>query len=55
MPAACVASSLQLSLSAKTIQQQAIFSCHHSTKHETLPLYFTEAWQDANQDRCSIH
>ncbi len=37
----------------KPYVRQTIFSFHHSTKHEPLPLSFTEAWQDANRGCCS--
>ncbi len=33
--------------------QQAILSFHQSTKHEPHPLFFTYAWQAANQGHCS--
>ncbi len=52
-PAACVDSSLQLSISAETVWVwQAIF--YYSTKQDPQapPLSFTQAWQDANQGRC---
>ncbi len=33
--------------------QQAILSLHQGTKHESPPLSFTSAWQDANQGHYS--